>query len=377
MAASVGQLTIEMVANFARLQQDMDKATKSVAGAMQKIKSSAKTAMTALGAIGVGLTVNAFKNWISDAIDAADAQAKLSQKIGVSVGDLAGLQLAYRQSGAGAEALQKSMQQLSRSMADPALEGGQALAALDVQVQNTDGSLRSQRDVLADIADKMSGYNDGAEKTALAMAIFGKSGADLIPLLNAGSENLDSYDETARRLGLTLDLETAQSAERFNDTIDLVSQSSQGVARQIAAKLLPTLENLAGSFLNSVTQGDHLNKIAAALSTGLKGLYSVGVGIVQVFSSVGDTLGAVFAAVYEAMHGNFSGAKEILKMLGQDLEKSWIESANTIEKVWSDVGDETISTMVSLTQETKKAAPVVDALVESETKEDRHLVKKS
>jgi len=81
MSTSVGQLTIEMAANIARLEKDMRAARKSVDQAMGGIQKSAQFAMNALSGIAVGLSVNAFAGWIKSAIDAMDKTEELSQKV--------------------------------------------------------------------------------------------------------------------------------------------------------------------------------------------------------------------------------------------------------------------------------------------------------
>jgi hypothetical protein len=134
---------------------------------------------------------------------------------------------------------------------------------MGIQTKSTDGTLRSTRQVLGDVADKFAEYEDGAAKTALAVQIFGKSGADLIPLLNGGSEALDQFDDMARKLGLTLDDETAKNAEKFNDTVDLMGQGLVLVVK--LPKYLPTLTNLA----DCLTEGDGSSELPM-LGFGLK-----------------------------------------------------------------------------------------------------------
>ena len=60
---------------------------------------------------------------------------------------------------------------------------------------------------------------DGAGKTALAIKLFGKSGADLIPLLNQGRAGIKELTDEAAKLGIVISTETAAKAEQFNDTL--------------------------------------------------------------------------------------------------------------------------------------------------------------
>ena len=348
-----GSLEIQLLANMARLQADMDQAKRSVGGAMDTITKSVKVAAGALAALGAGLSVSVFSGWIKGAINAADETSKLSQRIGVAVKDVAGLQLAFRQAGVG-DAFATSMAKMAKSAAD----GSKAFDAMGISTRAADGTLKTTRQLLGEVADKMATYQDSAAKSALAQEIFGKSGAQLIPLLNAGSKGLDEYDAMAKKLGLTLDENTAKEAEKFNDTLDLIGQGTQGVARQISAQLLPTLTGLAGQFFDSMTSGDKLKKTADFLASALKVLYIAGLAVVEAFKTVGNVLGGVSAAVVAALAGDFGVAKNILKAIKTDVSESWKETAAQMGNAWTTTGNAAVESMAATSAAMKKAAPV-------------------
>lgn len=365
MSTSVGTLTIEMAANIVRLQQDMDKARSTVESTMGKISKAASTAGMALGALGVTVGVGAFAGWIKGAIDAADETSKLAQKIGLAVPQVAGLQLAFRQSGVDAGALQTSMSKLSVAITN----GNDAFKAMNISTKNADGTLKTTRQMLGEVADKFKDYEDGAAKTALAVEIFGRAGADLIPLLNGGSEALDEFDAMAKKLGLTLDEDTAKRAEKFNDTLDLMGMGFKGISAQVAAQMLPTLEGLADQFFSAMTEGDRLKKIGDALSIGLKGLYIVGVALVGAFRAVGDTLYAIGAQAMAVMRGDFSGAVKIGQQYAADMKANWTGSLEEIDKAWNANGSTAVSTMSATSAAFKKEAPVVSSATKKMTDE--------
>jgi hypothetical protein len=298
----------------------------------------------------------AFASWIRGAIDAADETSKLAQKIGVAVPQIAGLQLAFRQSGIDAGALQSSMSKLSVAIAG----GNDAFVAMNISTKNADGTLKGTRQILGEVADKFKDYEDGAGKTALAVQLFGKAGADLIPLLNGGSEALDEFDAMAKKLGLTLDEDTAKRAEKFNDTLDLMGQGFKGISMQVAAQLLPTLEGLADQFFSAMTEGDRLKKIGDALATGLKALYVVGIALVGVFEAVGDTIYTFGKQAIAVMKGDFSGAIKAGNDYAADLKKNWTGSLDAIDKAWNANGSTAVSTMTATAAAFKKQAPVVN-----------------
>lgn len=361
MSTVVGQLTIDMVANVARLQRDMEQAKKSVGTAMGSVQKTVDFAKKALIGLGGVLAVRKFASFIQGAIDSADQMSKLSQRIGVSVKDVAGLELAFRQSGLEAGALQQSMARLSVGIAN----GNRALSAMGVETRNVDGTLKTTRQVLGDVANEFASYQDGAAKSALAIELFGRSGADMIPLLNGGAEALDNFDAMAAKLGLTLDETTARQAELFNDTLDLMGQGVQGVGRQIAAQLLPTLTGLAGEFFNTMSEGDRLKNVANFLSAALRGLYIAGISIIEVFSIVGKVLGGVSAAVVSAMSGNFSQARDILRDMTNDIGEGFTQTLHDAQRAWTTTGDAAITSMAASQGAARRAAPTINQLGES------------
>jgi len=334
-----GSLEIQMLANLAELRKQMDSAVGMVQGASAQMQKAAELAGKALGLIGVGLSVGAFTGFIRNAINAADALDEMSGRVGVSAKELSGLQLAYRQAGMGNDAMASSIAKLSQEMS----QGNVGLRALGVNAKDAAGNLKTPTAVLLELSDKFAKLQDGAGKTALAMEIFGKSGAEMVPLLNSGSEGIREMIEMSERLGLVIEDKAAAQAGQFNDTLELLGLGLQGVGTRIAAQLLPTLNNLTGSFLESMTQGDRLRGVADFLASAMKGLYTVGVGVVEMFNTLGKAAGGGIAAIMAVLQGDFSGAKRILDEAKTDILDGWASTAKAVSKAWSDEGDAAVA----------------------------------
>jgi ribosomal protein L12E/L44/L45/RPP1/RPP2 len=194
----------------------------------------------------IGLAVAAAFDGISlkNAIDAGDELNKLSQKTGITVENLSGLKFAGQLADVSIEELAKGVKSLSVNMAAAAggsKEQAAAFEAIGVKTKTADGALRNIDDVLADVADRFAGYEDGAAKAALAQDLFGKSGAALIPLLNAGSKGLADARKEAEALGLVFGKDLAEQSERFNDNLTRLGAAAQGAKIALANDLLPTL----------------------------------------------------------------------------------------------------------------------------------------
>ena len=103
--------------------------------------------------------------------------------------------------------------------------------------------------MLSDIAAKFQTMPDGAEKTALAMQLFGRSGARMIPMLNDGAEGLAAMREEARGLGLVMGEDAQKASEEINDNLERLTFISKGLWRGAIAPLLPAISELVKQFL--------------------------------------------------------------------------------------------------------------------------------
>lgn len=389
MATKVGNLVVEMSANVARLQRDFDKA-KSQAGALAtKFKSIFKGVGLSIAA---GVSVAGVSKLIKESLDGADKIAKLSQSVGVSVEQLSSFTHAANLSGTSMDTVARSLGLLSKNMMDTAAGTGtakEAFKALGVGVKDAQGNLRNADVVLYELADKFAAMEDGAGKTALSMRVFGKSGAELIPLLNQGSAGISRMRDEAERLGLVLDTKTAQAAERINDNFTRLQGVSIGIANNLTVQLLPTLENLTNMMAETSSNTKDMELAAKSLATGLKLIASGAVVTKDIFVELGTAIGGVMAAgaalsegidvkkltikgvinpvagmteLFDQLSANKEGIKQasvILSELGSDLAGSFESDLSTLERIWDDAASGVEATSPELKK--KLAAPIIAA----------------
>lgn len=227
--------------------------------AFNSINKSLGTLRTSFQALNVIAAATVFAGFIKAQIDAQDELFKMSQKIGIATDELSKLKYAAKLADVDTAQLQTGLVKLSKGMGEAARGTGEAynaFSAMGISVKNTDGTLKSNSQLLGEVADKFAGYEDGASKTALAVAIFGRSGADLIPLLNAGREGLkDAGDELGRFGGVVMP-EAAKQAEIFNDNITKLSTVVGGAGKAITNELLTPINRVIGLLFA-------INKVAA------------------------------------------------------------------------------------------------------------------
>ena len=244
---ALGQLSIKLSADTAQAISDIGKAATRINRQFQSISRGLGTLTAGFLTLGGVAGIGAF---VKRTLDAQDELSKLSQKITVSVETLAGLRHAADLAGVSGEALTKGFKTLSSQMFDSSMglaESKRNFAALGVQVQNTDGTLKDTQAVMLAVADKFAGMSDGAAKSALAVKLFGKTGLDMIPMLNEGSAAIASMIAEGQRLN-PVTAESAKQAEIFNDNMTRLGKSVSAVGINILNDLLPSLSS-ASEFL--------------------------------------------------------------------------------------------------------------------------------
>lgn len=214
---------------------------KSLAG-LQSSAMGVKSALAAVGAIGVG---GAFIALAKSTIDAADNLNKLSQRVGVSVENLSKLQYAAKLSDLSTDQLGDGLRRLAVNLQAAGRGSGEAIEAFRALGFSQRELLNLSPDqALNRLAESFAGIQDGAGKTALAVQIFGRSGADLIPLLNQGSAGLKAMGDEATRFGLVVSSQAARAAEEFNDNLTRLSAQATAFGIQLGNVALPAISRL-------------------------------------------------------------------------------------------------------------------------------------
>jgi lambda family phage tail tape measure protein len=278
----VGENNIRRLGNSMQGLEGQIKNTSQAAGLLvMGIKGLAAAAVT-------GGVVTLAKS----AIDLADNMRDLSQRTGVSIQTLGQFKVAAELSGSSLEGVAKGLTFLNKNMV-AAATGTEAAAAafktIGVATTDAQGNLRSADQVFLDIADRFATLRDGPEKAALAIKVFGKAGAELIPILNLGSEEI-------QRFGLNIGPDFANKADAFNDQLGLMSAQTTMLTVEIGSKLLPIMSGLLSIVSESITAMGNLAKEFYAAVGGAAGLQQAAATLIKTMVVLGGVTAGVFIA---------------------------------------------------------------------------------
>ncbi|WP_048648944.1 hypothetical protein [Nitratireductor soli] len=251
MAERLGEALLDIRTSDKGFDQGVRRAERQSEGLGRSFDATAAKALR-LGrnlALAAAAGAAALGALVKRQIDNADAMSKSAQRAGVTTEALSRLAWAGDLSDVSLGTLTTSMGRLANVMSQVA--GGQVketvalFEALGISVTDANGQLRSADTVIGELADVFASMEDGADKTAIAIRIFGRSGAELIPLLNNGRKGLAEMADEADRLGITISTDMGRRAEAFNDAMTRVRAVFQGIVVQLAGEVLPHLEAFA------------------------------------------------------------------------------------------------------------------------------------
>lgn len=242
--ATIGKLEAELGLNAGKYLDGMQRAAKRTGTFLQGLGRIAEVGQ--LGRRVIDFAAGALTDLIDNQFAAIDATAKLADRVGVTTEELTGLQHAANLSGASNEALNKSLERMTRNLGR-AHDGNRSATAgfkrLGLRVESL-----AQMDTASQftaIAEEISKLPNQAEKAAAAYEIFGRNGQDLLNTLEQGSGGIRAMIADAKELGVTVDRDAAAKIEAANDAIHRMSQASEGFKRQLAVALAPAVTIVA------------------------------------------------------------------------------------------------------------------------------------
>jgi hypothetical protein len=311
---SIGSLTVDLIARIAGFEQGMDKAARLADRSSKDISKSINNGLKgALGSVAaftgglIGGLVSAqaaFQGFMN-AVNKADKLNEFSVRLGISTEQLSAWGYAAEQSGTDLESLTGALGKFSKTVAAAADSGSrqsELFAALGISIKDASGNLRDVEELLPEIADAFKALDNDTTETALAMELFGRSGAELIEFLENGSDGLSELGAEARSVGAIISGETAQAADEFNDEIAKLRATVNGLFSQLAQELLPELTKLVKEFRESAKEGNafgvSVKEVASAIS-GLVGWIKDGSEVGASFRRSMDGLTQTFTALYE------------------------------------------------------------------------------
>jgi hypothetical protein len=329
-------------------------AMSQVSGGIDLAKSSALAFGAAMaGSVIAGLSVNAFKSLILGSVESAAKLHDLAIQTGATVEALSGLGSIGKFSDVGVDQIATSMNKLAKNMAGATEESkgtGKALEAIGLDFKQF--AALSPEDQMQAVASAMGGFQDGAGKSAVAMALFGKEGAKMLPF----------FKDLADVGGIAAKVTTAQAAaaDNFSDNLTRLNATSSAWRKELAMGMIPALNLGVQAFVDVANGAGGMRETVRGLSndgsltswttsaiTGLTYLMDVFAGVKRVLWSIGESIGGIAAIIADSfgtageviakvLRGDIAGAFAANEAAGRRQSAMWSELKTSIDAAWTD-----------------------------------------
>lgn len=146
------------------------------------------------------------------------------------------------------------LEQLQKKSTETSNTQSEAYKKLGINIKNL-----SSGEAFNQVLAKLAEMKDETERNSIANDIFGKSYADLAPLLGEGAAGMDKLKQEAEDLGGVMSDETVEAGDKLGDTMDEIKTILAGVTATVVSELMPEFQNMADWVVDNK---DEIKKLA-------------------------------------------------------------------------------------------------------------------
>lgn len=237
MALTIRELSV-------KLKLDADNAGLAKAQkALTNLKDTAKKLAVGLAGASAGLVA-----LTRNVAQTAEKFGSLSARFGIATEDLQAFVNLAESTGLGFEQATDGIKDLTQRLGQMKKDGtdaaSKALKGLGISMKDSAVKGKDTLGVMLLVADKFAAMEDGPNKAAAAVALFGEAGIRLIPTLNMGSKAIAENRKEMESLGAILGSDTTSKTNEFNATMHKLGQVVTGFKNTIALALMPVITKL-------------------------------------------------------------------------------------------------------------------------------------
>lgn len=321
--------------------QEVISALKKVEGQAIRTKKSSEgigsNLRNELRDLGIGVALRQLGQFVAANIEAQAAVQDLVEITGASAEAISVLGMAAKKEGVSMEALGKGIKGVTKFMAS-LQEGGseakQTLAAIGLSAEDLVGKSLDQQ--LVTIANAMDKFSDdgqsGMNKAAIAMKIFGKSGTDMLQVMQRLSgDGFQRLQEEGIRTGQILSGDAAQAAKKAKEEMANLKGQVEGATNAFAQGLIPAL----GDAINGLTGVGDANNLDGFRKVG-EFVGKIAKGITSVFIIAGNSVAYVLNEIgtqAEALWKDLSQGTKVVHALFSGEYRKAIQEAKGVGAV--------------------------------------------
>jgi hypothetical protein len=285
-----------------------------------------------------------------------DAAGKASQRLGMSMETFQALSQVANEAGSSMAQMSTLLTFMNRNLGGltaGSASAQKAFAGIGLTLADLQNLSPERQFEL--ISQRIMALPTVAERTAAAIAIFGRAGAQAMGLIaNVASGAVSEVKTLQKQLGISLTREQEVGIQRMNDAIGRMSMVFQGFINQFLAELAPAITTVANLFVKFFAENTAGFNMAKSLAEGFALRLRLVVGAVTAITGGFQVLSAfvgvfiqgaleAFSAVTEAIGNMLSAmadAAEALPGMDLGLSGSLRNAADSVSGLSTAAGDE-------------------------------------
>ncbi len=257
MAKQISNLAVKLSANIAGFMTGFAKAGRQLKSFGSDVAGTASRIAGITAAITAAATGGGLLLLLKSQAEAIDSSAKFADRVGMSTESLVGLQHAASLADVSTEQLEAGIGKMLNTLGQAVTEGGATAKVFESMGMSAEELANMPTDkAFAAIAENLAGIKNPAERARKAVAIFGKAGQELLPMMLDGAKGLQAAQEGAAKLGLTFSRIDAAKVEAANDSMTRLKAVAVGIGRTLAIQLAPFVDAIATKLTGVATSGE-------------------------------------------------------------------------------------------------------------------------
>lgn len=330
---------------FSSLAQSLARADNKIS----KFKNSMKPLASAFGmvaggmaaagaAIGAAVGAVAVGTWkmVDEIATAADEMSKFARQTGFDIEALQELEFVAGRNGIAIDKFRAGIVRFEKTLAD--LDTGATITQLEKVDKSLAAAVKSAPDAASAfdvLLDSIQSTENPTKKSAIAFAVFGKSGQQMLRLLDGGPEVFAALREEARRYGLVT-AQGAKDAEAFKDAQENMRTALRGLKIAFAQDLMPVLTPAIQGIADFVAKNRAM--VSGAFTGAIKSMGEMLANMIKMLNENPDALRNFFEGAGKEIKGFVDEIKNVKNLiadmkgffgLGPDRRERALKAAGT------------------------------------------------
>lgn len=228
----------------------------------------------------------------SQTADYGDNIDKMSQKLGLSTDAYQKWDYVIGLAGGDIDSMSAGFKSMTNILADAqngtesAIDKFTALGISMEDIQNLDSEQMFEK-----VVASLQNMDDQTQKAAAANDMFGKSGQNLMPLLNQTNEETQKLIDTTSELGLVMSEDSVAASAKFKDTQDTIQAALDATTRSLGESLMPFFQRVLDWVMEHMPEIQNI--ITSAIDFIVGGIELISPVIEIIITAVGGLIDAV------------------------------------------------------------------------------------